>query len=259
MVQERDGSGNTVLSIGPLDPTQPVEPGDPDVASRFAGKVGVHNKANEMIAAVQAANPRELRVAGALPRDPDRSRAIAGHLDEVQKLADTDDPIEGATVRGRDEDRGKIVLYVARAPSGRSYRGFVPYDGKKFRGTEADGGRLRTLRLRAESAPEDATPADRRSTEKADSANAELLRELQALRDRVEELEAEKEEAPDGVQTYEEPFEGYDELKVDDVSAQLAEADVETSKAILAYEEVHQDRKGVKDAAEKRLAELEAA
>jgi hypothetical protein len=66
------------------------------------------------------------------------------------------------------------------------------------------------------------------------------------------------EEAPGADVNVEPPFEGYPSLKVDEVRDRLQTADREEVAAVLLYERFAQSRRGVLDAAERRLARLGA-
>jgi len=66
------------------------------------------------------------------------------------------------------------------------------------------------------------------------------------------------EEAPGADVKVEPPFEGYGSLKVGEVRDRLQTADREEAAAVLLYERFAQSRRGVLDAAERRLARLGA-
>jgi len=65
--------------------------------------------------------------------------------------------------------------------------------------------------------------------------------------------------AEDGVGaqiTVDEPWDGYDELTVEQVLARLEDASAETLAVVRLYERMHRDRRGIGDGIDRRLAAL---
>jgi hypothetical protein len=126
------------LRIGPLDPSTGYDARDNAVSASLVGDATDPVTAQTLIEQGREMNPPELRAAGALPRNEPRTTVL--DLDEVEKAVrkavkanegiDVDESevvLEGASVRG-DRPGRHVVLYLVRYPSGRTQRGFLPYD-----------------------------------------------------------------------------------------------------------------------------------
>lgn len=222
-----------------------VGPMDPDSTSELTRKLGTHNKVDRLLKRHAANYPLALTKALARPRDEDRTEAL--DVDEVHDyclglrgksafLGD-DDEIVSASVRGtRDADRVVSVLYRT-GKSGRSARAVVPYD-------EMKGSQEAYERLLAERDGEAAPPVSR------DEAVVEAERARQAAEQEAAELREQLERLQDP-----EPFEGYDDLKAEEVVARVKEggraAFGESGlQRVIEYENAHKKRSTVVNAAE---------
>lgn len=228
------------LRIGPMDPNEKTDPADPETAAAFTGRYGVHNNARRLINAIADAYPPELKAAGSMPVDEERTAAL--DLEEVEGAIPGDGELVSAKVRG---DRQKVVVYVLRyqpkvdAPegSGRTTRGFLPYEGLSRSESAFDEERERKLGLSAAAVRAGA----------GDDERGQEDPRVAALQEEVRRLRAEKENGA------EEPWEGFSGESAEAIKDRIDEEpddSVEELKArVRTYEESHKNRKGVLDAA----------
>lgn len=273
-----------------------VGPLDPDKGEMF-GQVGSTNSARQLIRHHQAMHPPALVAALGLTRQSERSDALVrdelpGAVDDYYGEANEALPdgavINGASVRGEEDGAQQVVTFSWVVPpsvggSGRSGKGFIPYDAdtlaKSYKaGTEA----VRVAKLKSAGLPwSGASPEIVEVPDPAVVAeNEELHKALDEMHKRVAELEQERENAaataaaatppspvvapasPEqavaGAVSTEDadpqmPWPGYDDLNADDVRSKLREADAATVQRALAYERVNKNRGTVVSAAQQIL------
>lgn len=229
------------LSIGPQDP---------DNTSKLTAKVGVHNKADKLLARHRANWPVQLTTALSRPRDDERSETLL--VDEVQSALEAlkgrraffnpeTDELEDASVRGTT-DKDRIVSVVVRRGGefGRSYNGVLPYEGmtgsirayEEAVEAEKNGGFAPAALPAGDDETAAALAEAQRQRDAAEAQNRELSGTLQELQDRLAALENP------------EPFDGYAGMKAQDRAKRVEEGGIsEFGRAglerIATYEAAH--------------------
>lgn len=224
-----------------------VGPADVDSAGDMVAKVGVHNQAKRLIAAVRDNYPREMVAALSRPEDQGRTKKLVE--DEVEELVgeagwDDLEEIEGARVHGTG--KAAVVGIVFRTESGRSARGVIPYSEFErsvaaYDAAIAEGGVV----LTDEEDPK------------------QLRRALEAAQKQLAEAQEAKEApAPDAEPTEPtEPFEGYSEAKAKEIIEKVESGDLSLSE-LLALKQAEEDGEGrstVLKAVDEKLDAAEAA
>lgn len=277
-----------------------VGPLDPDVTAEF-GQVSGKTSARQLIRHHVAMNPPAL--IGALTRTRNDARSNVLDRDEVTAAVQaawdaargkTPENFEltGCSVRG-NEDAEQVVTFTWRVPveaggSGRTGKGFIPYDAETLPESVANGDEaVRIEKLREAGLPwapseralaaagisgtgVEGAPAEKPA--KASKADAALSEERDRLAAEVEDLKAQLAEAgvepeeddepadengdgdgeeADGEPT--EPWAGYDESNAAKIKAYLRDAEgdakVAAADAVLKYEPRHGKRSSVLAAA----------
>lgn len=243
------------LTIGPMEP---------DKAGDLVGNLGVHNRADRLLQ--HHAKMYPVALVQALSRPHDQERTAALDLDEVE-AALTDQKgrqaffkdgssLVDASVRGtRAADR--VISVVYESPSGRTMRGVLAYDQvpgaeRRFEEMQQEKAETRAgaVRQSANEQPGSVEARDADLEARLQAVEREFRQAVQAREAAVEELE--KLSDP-------EPFEGYDETNADGIIARVKDdGRDEFGRAglerMLAYEESHKNRTGVKNAIDGELA-----
>lgn len=247
------------VKVGPLDPE----------ATADFGQVGKGRRAATLIRRHTQLYPLPLRKALARRLNAERSDGV--DLDEVRDAIELPDglpdgtEIVAAQVRGL-EGEGHVLTYTYRTPSGRSAKWFAEYDDEVLPSTVSEGDR----RVRVKDAKEAGVPPDPERSGPRDNVsggargqalerrNQELQRRLDELSRELTELrqsQRQAAESPEVEVPSDEPFDGYDELTVDELRPRLAEADQETRDRVAEYERANKNRKSVVAAAERPASE----
>jgi hypothetical protein len=265
------------LTLGPMDP---------DNTSELTKRVGVHNRAKQLLIRHGANFPQKLTVALSQPVDKERSDAL--DLEEVESALRSlsgrraffkaDDTLEAAAVRGTGKDR--VVAVVFRKPdvldqetgrvaegSGRAAQGVIAYDGlersqaayeeqEEARKAATPQGALAAAIL-ASRGPENPAEPDAAITERLDKLEADL----KAAQDekRAAEQRAQEEAEKAAALADPEPIEGYAALGAKKRVELLREGGIgEYGRAglerVRAWEEAHDGYATVLDAIEDLLA-----
>jgi hypothetical protein len=224
-----------------------VGPVDVNSAGELVSKVGVHNQARRLIKSVAENFPPELVAAGSRRRLAGRSATL--DLSEVTDAAKDAFPdfteLLSAAVRGSEERPEKqVVNVVCRSESGRSFRGILPYDElSKSKAAYTEGVKNGTVIFNSD------------DPEAQKTALGEAQRQIVALEKQLEDggKPAEPEPTPP-------PFEGYDEVKANDLidAVNAGEYDLPTLFAIRAAEP-KPDGKGRSTVEEAVQAKIDAA
>ncbi|HEY1833864.1 MAG TPA: hypothetical protein VGG08_05460 [Solirubrobacteraceae bacterium] len=262
-------------------PTFSVGPMDVDSAAGLTGRLGTHNKAGALLRRHAASFPRALMRILELPKDDVGSRAVKRCLDSVKEAAISakgrhqflreDDEVLAASVREDPASGERFVALIYRKPSGRIARGAIDADSvlgldeaiadQKAEDAVERGGLHLAAGFGEAPVPrsfDDAAELDdareeaerlRRDSEERDREHANTMRELS---ERLAALE----DAP--------PFEGYGDTNAKDLATQIKSEGLSLYgrvglERIVSYEEAHQNRSTVVDAAKDVLAAAEAA
>lgn len=259
--------------------TRVIGPIDPDNSSQLTERLGVHNKAHELLRRHAKNYPAALTAALATPVHPAattflRDRQAAGLRDAIEEYArglkgreaflDEDDVVEDISVRapqgglGAFDDPTYFAVLYRKGGSGRSARAVIPYSEvpefdralEAFEAEkEAGGSAGPTL---AVSDDETSQLLEEAATERdaAEKEAAELRAQLRDLGERLDSLENP------------EPFAGYDETSATDLVKRLKDGGASEFgtiglQAIVSYEEARDNpRKTVLEAAKDAQAEV---
>lgn len=262
-------------------PTFSVGPMDVDSAAGLTARLGTHNKAGALLRRHAASFPRALMRILELPKDDVASRAIKRVLPSVKDAAVSakgrhqflrdDDEVLAASVREDPASGERFVAIIYRKPSGRIARGAI--DASSVIGLDeaiadqraedaVEKGGLHLAAGIGESLPptmlessdelEEARAEADRVREEAEVRERESANTLRELSERLAALE----DAP--------PFDGYADVTAKDLAVQLKADGLSLYgriglERIVAFEEAHQNRSTVVDAAKDVLAAAEAA
>jgi len=123
------------MTVSDRDVLRSVGPEEVTSAGELAGKLGSHNKGEQLIRAVAKQKPRE--VVRELNRREDPFRTLFLQEDEVREAADAafEDHFEliYARVRGRDAppEKMSVAVLLRDKETGRTARGIIPYKDLK--------------------------------------------------------------------------------------------------------------------------------
>lgn len=236
-----------------------IGPQDPDSASDLTARLGVHNKADKLLARARANYPEALTRALSLPDNPERTAAL--DLEEVESAVRSiegrrafvkdDDKVIDARVKGREEDE-LVVAVLYERPSGRTARGVIPYEG------------LRGSARRFAEQQEEESSSVVGSTRQASSAGARDAAEekLREYEERLQQLDSQLREREERLASAEdpEPWQGYNELNAKERAEKVRDGGLEEFgraglERIRTYEETHQKSKQVLSAVDDALAQ----
>lgn len=116
---------NSGLDIGPVRLKDRIDPSDPNELGGLGSETGSGYDSLEIIQR-NAAEHAKLGPYLSLP--PDIAATLTLDKEEVEKVVGQ--PVEGASVRGRDEGAQKVVIFLVRpdGPFGRSAKGVIKYE-----------------------------------------------------------------------------------------------------------------------------------
>lgn len=215
-----------------------------DAGSGANGEKLVNTLAHAYPQALQAATLKRLneRLTNALDQD-----AIDSVAEAAGAPADSDLNVK---VRGGDvREKDAVVTYAFHDETGQLWKGCFPWTelGK----SDPDGHVSQRESLAG--APE----AAEYERAQAKARRAGESSETKSLRAKVEELQAQLESQPAPGDP--EPVRDYGKAKATDIATMLSAADRSTTARVWEYERSHEQRKTVVEAAEKRIAALDAA
>lgn len=211
-------------------------------------RAGTGENGQKLIDAVASFYPPELQAIQQRRPNP----VLTENLDyeAVGRIAGLD--IEDAVVRGGEGRQPAWVSYAAYDANGDTVKGGFPYEDLGQSSSD------RHVSQRDQLEGSDAAAAHRRAEAKRAAAESGEVAEMRAT---IAELKARLDEAPDtGAElppTDPLPVDQYDQATAKNIAVMLGAAPRETAQRVLAYEQAHEDRKGVKDAAVKRIADLD--
>jgi hypothetical protein len=271
---EHTAKGAT-FSVGPMDV---------DSAAGLTHRLGTHNKAGALLKRHAASFPRALMRVLELPKDDAASRAINKRcLDAVRDAALSakgrhqfmreDDEIlaGGCALREDPASHERFVTMIYRRPSGRIARGAIGAESvlglddaitdQKAEDAVEKGG-LHMATGICEALP----PQSFDTGAELDEAREETERVRQEAQGREREQANTLREMQERLAALEdaEPFSGYGETNAKDLAAQIKAEGLSLYgrvglERIVSYEEAHQNRSTVVDAAKDVLAAAEAA
>lgn len=241
------------VKVGPLDPE----------ATADFGQVAANRSARRLIRLHAASMPPVLQQALAKPLNEARTKAL--RLSEVRDAVEVPDGhvVVGATVRGKEGDE-LVLTYTYRhvdEDKARTVKWFVPLTevADDLEASMELGDRLavvaerRELGLLSTGGEQDVVGGDahQRSLERQLD---DLKRENDKLSKALQERDAARvdDDVPGGeAPTSDEPWEGYDDAKADDIARSLSEADQDTRDRVADYEAANKNRATVMRAAER--------
>lgn len=257
-VARRDAAGNSTLSLGPMDV---------DGAAEVTARLGVHNKATQLLKRHAQMFPPALRTQLARPIDGDRSAFVQNDPDLVEavrqaaldvpgrrRFLEEDDVVEGVNVKG-DDLSGRIFGLIYRTASGRSARGVIAYES-------VPAAERAFQKAIAQPAQTHSGGGEGSGVPTGDAAELETaLREAEEARQRAEQ-EAESLREAVAASANPEPFEGYDDLTADDIGKRVRsggykEFGISGLQRIEEYEQSQsKPRKGVLEAVSSALDDV---
>jgi hypothetical protein len=265
-----------------------VGPLDPDRTEAF-GQVAGKNSARQLIRLHAQSHPVALQNALVRKLDDERSKAL--DMDEVRDyLASLDlengDPavpegaeVVGASVRGERDQTQQLTYTYKVAGSGRTAKWFAEYNEDVLPDSfDAGSERVHVAEMKERGVVISDRDAGASASREA-SENKELRKKLRALQAQLDEATTALDDragAPAGgdgadddddgaakevSSAQDEPFDGYDDMNAASVVKLIKSKDTsdEEIQAVLDYEKVHANRKGVVGAAEQTLGARGAA
>lgn len=214
--------------------------------SSLIGSAGVGSNGEKLVNALTYLYPEALTNAQLLTPNNDLTKGLK--LSDVQKVVGDGVDVRDAVVRGGElHSEDAWVTYAGYDGNGDTVKGAFPYSdvGK----SSSDEHVSQTDRLQESEAARDHALAQA----KADAASADS-EDVAELRQQVEALAAKLDEQPAEPL----PVDQYDEATAANIAKMVTHADRVTAERVLDYERRHDDRSTVTEAAEKRIAALDA-
>lgn len=211
------------------------------------GTAGAGSNGEKLVNALTHLYPEELTAAQERRPNPVLTEGI--DLDDVTKIVGDGIDVRDAVVRGGEQRSDDAwVTFAGYDEAGDTVKGAYPYpDHGKASSRDLI---LQTDRLQESEAARDFALAEA----KRQAAEQESSEEVAALREQVEALTARLDEEPPDP----EPVDGYNDANATDIAKMVGAADRPTAESVLAFERDHEDRKTVTEAAEKRIAAIDA-
>jgi hypothetical protein len=248
-----------------------VGPLDPDRGENF-GQVGGQSTARSLVRHHMAMHPPALVAALSRRPHPERSDVLRDDPDLAEEVADAarsyyEDAgealpegaeLSGFNVRGRDDaPKQRVVTFTWHVPveaggSGRSGKGFIPYDRELIPDAVAAGDEAVQARREAEELRRQLDEANERLAA-VEGQQPSVAQEAEEEADDDDEEDVRSDELSEQ-NPPEEPWRGYDKANADEVRKRLRQKkDVPEAERVLAYEQANANRGTVVSAANQIL------